>query len=175
MRLGNGTAPSVFLDSLPPKHWAVLLLSLFSIMVLSSVCLFTFARDATKRLTCLSASSFPNMSVSAHPDVNTEKLSCWISSPWKEFSKSSIFRDLKCCLRVYERPKCREKSFDLKIPVCMCVLTGPERLHQQDTRAVEYSVFPVTQGNFRSGISVILLKMPKTKMKYLYNLHKSGK
>lgn len=56
----------------------------------------------------------------------------------------------------------------------MCVLTGPERRHQQDTRAVEYSVFPVTQGNFRSGISVILLKMPKIKMKYLYNLHKSG-
>lgn len=121
MRLGNGTAPSVFLDSLQSKHWAVLLLSLFSIMVLSSVCLFTFARDATKRLTCLSASSFPNMSVSAHPDVNTEKLSCWISSPWKEFSKSSIFRDLKCCLRVYERPKCREKNFVLKIPVCVRV------------------------------------------------------
>lgn len=114
MRLGNGTAPSVFLDSLPSKHWAVLLLSLFSIMVLSSVCLFTFARDATKRLTCLSAPSFPNMSVSAHPDVNTRKIELL-----NIFTLKGVFQELnfprpKMLFTCVRKAKMQRKKLSLK-------------------------------------------------------------
>ena len=49
------------------------------------------------------------------------KLHLWISSPWQEFSKSSVLSDLKCRLHLYRRPKHTEKKLCFNKYPCMCV------------------------------------------------------
>ena len=54
------------------------------------------------------------------------KLHLWISSPWQEFSKSSVLSDLKCRLHLYRRPKHTEKSSVLiNTHVCVYRDLGP--------------------------------------------------
>lgn len=61
----------------------------------------------------------PEISVSARPGVNTDSRCFWLSTPWKDFYKTSVFRDLKHCLHVYGRWKYTEKALFLRNN-CIC-------------------------------------------------------
>lgn len=104
------TLHRIFVDNVSAKHRNhTFFVSLFIIVSSVSVCVF---QDITSnnRTSIPPMLSFPKISCFSPSRLKHYKLCFWIYSPWKEFSKSSVFSNLKCRLRV-RWAKTHRKSF----------------------------------------------------------------
>ena len=115
------TLHRIFVDNVSSKHCNhTFFASLFIILSSVSVCVF---QDITSnnRTSIPSMLSFSKISCFSPSRWKHCKQRCWIYSPWKAFSKSSVFSNLKCHLRV-RWAKTHRKALFKEIPVCVWTL-----------------------------------------------------